>query len=86
MFEIIETRKVLNITCYKVRTSKSVEWYYFKNIRSFTTGEIKLIHVRQFQHLRFYKNIKAVILPIVAFNDEDWKDFHKIESTLERLD
>ena len=53
MFEIIETQQIFNLTCYKVRTTRSVDWYYFKG------REIK--DIRHFKGLKYCKQFNQAL-------------------------
>ena len=75
MFEIIQTQQIFNLTCYKVRTSHSIEWYYFKG------KETK--DIRYVKGLKYFKEYKRRSLPIiVALNNDDWADAKKFLNSL----
>lgn len=75
MFEIIETQQINNLTCYKVRTTYSVDWYYFKGT------EIK--DIRYFKTLTYHRKSKCkLIIPIVSLNHDDWLDAKKFLKSL----
>ena len=75
MFEIIETRQIFNLTCYKVKTSDSVDWYYFKG------KEIK--DIRYFDGLKYCKRFKCMsITPVVTLDINDWADAKKFVNSL----
>lgn len=72
MFEIIETQQIFNLTCYKVKTTDSVDWYYFK-------GK----NIRYFDELKYCKRFKCMsITPVVTLYSEDWADAEKFLNSL----
>lgn len=76
MFEIIKTQQIFNLTCYKVKTTRSVDWYYFKG------REIK--DIRYFNGLKYCKQFHCkLITPIVALNGNDWVDVKKFLNSLD---
>lgn len=68
MFEIIETIQLLNITCYKVKTSLMTTWFFIKN------G-----HFHYVEDLNYDRQTdKKQTLYHVGLPSEDYQDFYKI--------
>ena len=75
MFEIIQTQQIFNLTCYKVKTTYSIDWYYFKG------KETK--DIRYFKPLNYNKNCGCrMLMPLVALNKDDWADAKKFLNSL----
>ena len=75
MFEIIKTQKIFNFTCYKVKTSHSIEWFYFEGKESHT--------IRYLKRLNYYrKSLCRFIPPVVCLSHEDWEDVRKFLKSL----
>ena len=67
MFEIIKTQKIFNLTCYKVKTSYSITWIYFKN------GCLQRL-----EDAKFYKRTKSILIPLFGLPPQDLADLEKL--------
>ena len=72
MFEVIQTITINNIKVHQIKSTNRIDWYFVRK------GSLCY-----FKDLKYYRDTGyKIILSIVGFNTEDWKEYHKIKHML----
>ena len=72
MFEVIQTIIINNTKIHQIKSTNRIDWYFMRN------GSLCY-----FKDLKYHRDTSyKIIFSIVAFNTEDWKEYHKIKHML----